>query len=98
MHNETTKHLYNFKNIKKLRMIELLNDLKNKDKILYDDEKKIISIEYNYDDYLLSENEEICYEDSDNEKCEEDSGKEKSDEDSDKDITNIIKDLIKKIS
>tara|TARA_Y100000389_G_C17391024_1_gene479870 strand:- start:725 stop:985 length:261 start_codon:yes stop_codon:yes gene_type:complete len=68
MYNEVAKHLYkNIKYVKKNRILEVIKDLKDNDKILYDNEKNIISIEYNYEDYMSSsDNKDYNSSDTDN--------------------------------
>jgi len=68
MYNEAAKHLYkNVKYVKKNRILEVIKDLKDNDKILYDNEKNIISIEYNYEDYMSSsDNKDYNSSDTDN--------------------------------
>lgn len=86
MYNEVAKHLYkNIKYVKKNRILEVIKDLKDNDKILYDSEKNIISIEYNYEDYMSSSDN------SDN--CE---NKDYNSSDTDNDKNNEIKEIIKK--
>jgi len=83
MYNEVAKHLYkNIKYVKKNRILEVIKDLKDNDKILYDSEKNIISIEYNYEDYMSS---------SDNY-----DNKDYNSSDTDNDANNDIKEIIKK--
>lgn len=83
MYNEVAKHLYkNIKYVKKNRILEVIKDLKDNDKILYDNEKNIISIEYNYEDYMSS---------SDNH-----DNKDYYSSDTDNDAYNEIKEIIKK--
>ena len=83
MYNEAAKHLYkNVKYVKKNRILEVIKDLKDNDKILYDNEKNIISIEYNYEDYMSS---------SDNY-----DNKDYNSSDTDNDANNDIKEIIKK--
>lgn len=83
MYNEVAKHLYkNIKYVKKNRILEVIKDLKDNDKILYDNEKNIISIEYNYEDYMSS---------SDNH-----DNKDYNSSDTDNDTNNEIKETIKK--
>lgn len=85
MYNEVAKHLYkNIKYVKKNRILEVIKDLKDNDKILYDSEKNIISIEYNCDDMSSSDN-------SDNY-----DNKDYYSSDTDNDTNNEIKEIIKK--
>jgi hypothetical protein len=83
MYNEAAKQLYkNVKYVKKNRILDVIKDLKDNDKILYDNVKNIISIEYNYEDYMSS---------SDNY-----DNKDYNSSDTDNDANNEIKEIIKK--
>lgn len=83
MYNEAAKQLYkNVKYVKKNRILDVIKDLKDNDKILYDNVKNIISIEYNYEDYMSS---------SDNY-----DNKDYNSSDTDNDANNDIKEIIKK--
>ena len=83
MYNQAAKQLYkNVKYVKKNRILDVIKDLKDNDKILYDNVKNIISIEYNYEDYMSS---------SDNYY-----NKDYNSSDTDNDANNDIKEIIKK--
>ena len=83
MYNQAAKQLYkNVKYVKKNRILDVIKDLKDNDKILYDNVKNIISIEYNYEDYMSS---------SDNY-----DNKDYNSSDTDNDANNEIKEIIKK--
>lgn len=61
MHNQATKNLFgDIKKVKRIRMIEFLNELDSNDKIILDKNNNLLVIEYNYSEYdseTESENE-----------------------------------------
>lgn len=53
MHNQATKNLFsNIKTVKRIRMIEFLNELDSNDKLILDKNNNILVVEYNYSDYV----------------------------------------------
>lgn len=53
MHNQATKNLFSdIKNVKRIRMIEFLNELESNDKIILDKNNNLLVVEYNYSDYV----------------------------------------------
>jgi hypothetical protein len=53
MHNQATKNLFgNIKKVKRIRMIEFLNELKSNDKLILDKNNNLLVVEYNYGDYI----------------------------------------------
>ena len=58
MHNQATKNLFgDIKKIKRIRIIEFLNELEDKDKLLLDKNNNLLVIEYNYEDYVEYDSE-----------------------------------------
>ena len=52
MHNQATKNLFgDIKKVKRIRMIEFLNELDSNDKIILDKNNNLLVIEYNYSEY-----------------------------------------------
>jgi hypothetical protein len=53
MHNQATKNLFsNIKTVKRIRMIEFLNELDSNDKLILDKNNNLLVVEYNYSDYV----------------------------------------------
>lgn len=53
MHNQASKTLYgDIKKVKRIRMIEFLNELESNDKLILDKNNNLLIIEYNYSDYI----------------------------------------------
>lgn len=66
MNNQATKNLYDdIKKVKRIRMIEFLNELGSNDKLIIDKNNNLLVVEYNYSNYVEydsesdSENESI---------------------------------------
>ena len=58
MHNQATKNLFgDIKKIKRIRMIEFLNELEDKDKLLLDKNNNLLVIEYKHEDYVEYDSE-----------------------------------------
>ena len=52
MHNQATKNLYSdIKKVKRIRIIEFLNELDSNDKLILDKNNNLLVVEYNYSDY-----------------------------------------------
>ena len=53
MHNQATKNLFgDIKIVKRIRMIEFLNELESNDKLILDKNNNLLVVEYNYSDYV----------------------------------------------
>ena len=53
MHNQATKNLFgDIKKVKRIRMIEFLNELESNDKLILDKNNNLLVVEYNYSDYV----------------------------------------------
>jgi hypothetical protein len=53
LHNQASKTLYgDIKKVKRIRMIEFLNELESNDKLILDKNNNLLIIEYNYSDYI----------------------------------------------
>ena len=53
MHNQATKNLFgDIKKVKRIRMIEFLNELESNDKLILDKNNNLLIVEYNYSDYV----------------------------------------------
>ena len=53
MHNQATKNLYSdIKKVKRIRIIEFLNELESNDKLILDKNNNLLVVEYNYSDYV----------------------------------------------
>ena len=53
MHNQATKNLFgDIKKVKRIRMIEFLNELESNDKLILDKNNNLLVVEYNYSDYF----------------------------------------------
>jgi hypothetical protein len=51
MHNQATKNLFgDIKKVKRIRMIEFLNELESNDKLILDKNNNLLVVEYNYSD------------------------------------------------
>lgn len=51
MHNQATKNLFSdIKKVKRIRMIEFLNELESNDKLILDKNNNLLVVEYNYCD------------------------------------------------
>lgn len=58
MHNQATKNLFgDIKKIKRIRIIEFLNELEDKDKLLLDKNNNLLVIEYKHEDYVEYDSE-----------------------------------------
>ena len=75
MNNQATKNLYDdIKKVKRIRMIEFLNELGSNDKLIIDKNNNLLVVEYNYINYVEydsesdSENESIST-NTNNDKC-----------------------------
>lgn len=67
MHNQATKSLIgNEKKIKRIRMIEFLNELDSNDKIIVDKNNNLLLVEYIYDNYIVEDSDNDSSYDDDN--------------------------------
>lgn len=68
LHNQASKTLYSdIKKVKRIRMIEFLNELESNDKLILDKNNNLLIIEYNYSDYINNNSDSDSESETDNE-------------------------------
>jgi hypothetical protein len=68
LHNQASKTLYgDIKKVKRIRMIEFLNELESNDKLILDKNNNLLIIEYNYSDYINNNSDSDSESETDNE-------------------------------